>query len=76
MWSLALTGLLAPLTWFLRGAIEQGRTNAEAISTLHVEMHRDFATKNHVEVVLARIDERFDRVEDKMDRLLAQGAKR
>ena len=76
LWSLALSGLMAPLLWFLRGSIEQGRINGEAIAALRVEIHRDFATKGHVDALLTHLEERFDRLEDKLDRLLlAKGAK-
>lgn len=74
IWNLALTGLIAPLAWFLRGSIEDGKKTAEAVGVLRVELHRDFATKKHVEDGLTRIEGRFDRLEEKLDRIMEKHA--
>jgi len=73
VWSLVVTGLMMPLAWFLRGSIEKGNANEKAIGDLRVEMHRDFATQAHVQTGSARLEERLDRIEDKLDRLLTKG---
>ena len=58
IWNIILTGIVGSFFWWVRG----------------MEVAKTYVTKPEVEVSFDRILERFDRLEEKVDRVLAAKA--
>ena len=70
IWSGALSALLGGLWFFIREKLEDVRRVERLLNITREEIARDTATKAEVTRVTEHIDQRFNKLEEKIDRLL------
>ena len=71
VWNVILTGMAGLFFWWVRGMSQSVIDIRQQISNTREEVAKTYATKPELEVNLDRILERFDRLEEKVDRALA-----
>ena len=62
--------LLGVVGWFLKGAIDSAEDTKEQLADFRVEVAQHYAHKNDLRDLIKGINERFDRIENKIDRLM------
>ena len=62
--------LLGIIGWFLKGVIDQSRDTKEKLNDFRVEVAQQYTHKNDLRDIMVSINERFDRIEKKLDRLM------
>ena len=62
--------LLGVVGWFLKGVIDQSRDTKEKLNDFRVEVAQQYTHKNDLRDIMVSINERFDRIEKKLDRLM------
>ena len=62
--------LLGVIGWFLKGVIDQSRDTKEKLNDFRVEVAQQYTHKNDLRDIMVSINERFDRIEKKLDRLM------
>ena len=62
--------LLGVIGWFLKGVIDQARDTKEKLNDFRVEVAQQYTHKNDLRDIMVSINERFDRIEKKLDRLM------
>ena len=70
IWSAGLSLLLGILWFFIREKMEDVRRIERLLNITREEIARDTATKAEVTRVTEHIDQRFNKLEEKIDRLL------
>ena len=70
IWSAALSALLGGLWFFVREKFEEIKRLDILLNKTREESHRDFITKAEVQRITDHIDQRFNKLEEKIDRLL------
>ena len=70
IWSSVLSVLLAGLWFFIREKLEDVKRIERLLNITREEIARDYATNSEVQRVTDHIDQRFNRIEEKIDRLL------
>lgn len=80
LWSLALSIVVGALGFFFREKLAAVKENADEtrrverlLNITREEIARDTATKAEVARVTEHIDQRFNKLEEKIDRLLQSG---
>jgi hypothetical protein len=73
IWSGALSILLGGLWFFIRERFEDVKRIERLLNITREEIARDTATKAEVARVTDHIDQRFNKLEEKIDRLLQAG---
>jgi hypothetical protein len=73
IWSGALSAVLGGLWFFIREKFEDVRRVERLLNITREEIARDTATKAEVARVTDHIDQRFNKLEEKIDRLLQAG---
>ena len=73
IWSGALSALLGGLWFFIREKFEDVKRLERLLNITREEIARDTATKAEVARVTDHIDQRFNKLEEKIDRLLQAG---
>jgi hypothetical protein len=73
IWSGALSAILGGLWFFFREKFEDVRRVERLLNITREEIARDTATKAEVARVTEHIDQRFNKLEEKIDRLLQAG---
>ncbi|NDE62052.1 MAG: hypothetical protein EB038_07610 [Cyclobacteriaceae bacterium] len=73
IWSAGLSLLLGILWFFIREKMEDVRRIERLLNITREEIARDTATKAEVTRVTEHIDQRFNKLEEKIDRLLQKG---
>lgn len=73
IWSGALSAILGGLWFFIREKFEDVRRVERLLNITREEIARDTATKAEVARVTEHIDQRFNKLEEKIDRLLQAG---
>jgi hypothetical protein len=73
IWSGALSAVLGGLWFFIREKFEDVRRVERLLNITREEIARDTATKAEVARVTEHIDQRFNKLEEKIDRLLQAG---
>ena len=73
IWSGALSAILGGLWFFIREKFEDVRRVERLLNITREEIARDTATKAEVARVTDHIDQRFNKLEEKIDRLLQAG---
>lgn len=71
LWNLVLTVLVAPLSWFLKGALDRTTRLEHILAETREEIAKTYATKQDVHNDINRLLDRFDRLEQKIDRAIA-----
>ena len=74
IWNIILTGVVGSFFWWVRGMSQSITDIRQQISNTREEVAKTYVIKPEVEVSLGRILERFDRLEEKVDRVLAAKA--
>ena len=73
IWSAALSVLLAGLWFFIREKFDELKRLDILLNKTREENHRDFVTKLEVQRITDHIDQRFNRLEAKIDQLIQVG---
>ncbi len=70
LWNVGLSALLGVVGWFLKGALDSAKDTKERLNDLRVEVAQQYTHKNDLRDLIKSINERFDRIETKIDRLM------
>jgi hypothetical protein len=62
--------LLAIIGWFLKGVIDSSKDTKDHLNDFRVEVAQQYTHKNDLRDIMVSINERFDRIEKKIDRLM------
>jgi hypothetical protein len=73
IWSGALSLIMGALWFFIRERFEDVKRIERLLNITREEIARDTATKAEVARVTDHIDQRFNKLEEKIDRLLSAG---
>ncbi len=73
IWSAGLSVLLGALWFFIREKLDDVKRVERLLNITREEIARDTATKAEVARVTDHIDQRFNKLEEKIDRLLQAG---
>lgn len=73
IWSGALSAIMGGLWFFIREKFEDVKRVERLLNITREEIARDTATKAEVARVTEHIDQRFNKLEEKIDRLLQAG---
>ena len=74
IWNIVLTGIAGSFFWWVRGMSQSIIDIRQQISNTREEVAKTYVTKPEVDANIDRILERFDRLEEKVDRALAARA--
>ena len=69
LWPAALTAGLGLIGWMLRSAVDEMQRISILLNKTREEMAKDYVTKADSTAVMGQIVARFDRIEEKIDRL-------
>ena len=70
LWTAALTAGMGLIGWVLKSAVDEMQRLNILLNKTREEMAKDYVTKADSTAVLAQIVSRFDRIEEKIDRLM------
>ena len=73
IWSAGLSALLGGLWFFIREKLEDVKRVERLLIITREEIARDTATKAEVQRLTEHIDQRFNRLEEKIDQLIRKG---
>jgi hypothetical protein len=73
IWSLGLTLTTGGLWFFIREKLEDVKRIERLLNITREEIARDTATKAEVQRLTDHIDQRFNRLEEKIDQLIQGG---
>ena len=73
IWSSILSAMMAGFWFFIRERLEDVKRLELLLNITREEIARDTATKAEVARVTDHIDQRFNKLEEKIDRLLQAG---
>ena len=73
IWSLALSLITGALWFFVREKLEDVKRIERLLNITREEIARDTATKAEVQRLTDHIDQRFNRLEEKIDQLIQEG---
>ena len=62
--------LLGAIGWFLKGVIDESKDTKDDLNKFKVEVAQHYTHKNDLRDIMVSINERFDRIENKLDRLM------
>ena len=72
IWSAVLSAAVGGLWFFIRERIEEVKRIDILLNKTREEIARDYATNSEVQRVTDHIDQRFNRLEAKIDQLIQQ----
>jgi CHASE3 domain sensor protein len=70
LWTTALTAGLGLIGWVLKSAVDEMQRLNILLNKTREEMAKDYVTKADSSAVMGQIVARFDRIEEKIDRLM------
>lgn len=73
IWSLALSAILGGFWFFIREKFEDVKRIERLLNITREEIARDYATNAEVQRITDHIDQRFNRLEAKIDQLIQKG---
>ena len=73
IWSAGLSLMMGALWFFIRERLEDVKRLERLLNITREEIARDTATKAEVARLTDHIDQRFNKLEEKIDRLLSAG---
>ena len=73
IWSAALSLLMGALWFFIREKFEDVKRIERLLNITREEIARDYATNEEVQRITDHIDQRFNRLEAKIDQLIQAG---
>ena len=62
--------LLGVVGWFLKDALDSVKSTKEGLADFKTEVAKEYVPRNDLREVQAEINRRFDRLEEKIDRLV------
>ena len=62
--------LLGIVGWFLKGALDSAKDTKERLNDFRVEVAQQYTHKNDLRDIMVSINERFDRIGKKLDRIM------
>ena len=62
--------LLGVIGWFLKGVIDESKDTKNHLNEFRIEVAQHYTHKNDLRDIMVSINERFDRIENKLDRLM------
>ena len=62
--------LLAVVGWFLKDALDSVKNTKDGLAAFKTEVAKEYVPRNDLREVQAEINRRFDRLEEKIDRLV------
>ena len=74
IWSAGLSALMGGLWFFIREKLEDVKRIERLLNITREEIARDTATKEEVQRLTEHIDQRFNRLEAKIDQLIHKGS--
>jgi hypothetical protein len=74
IWSAGLSALMGGLWFFIREKFEDVKRIERLLNITREEIARDTATKAEVQRLTEHIDQRFNRLEAKIDQLIHKGS--
>jgi len=66
----AIYFLLGIVGWFLKEALDASKDTKERLNDFRVEVAQQYTHKNDLRDIIVNINERFDRIEKKLDRIM------
>ena len=73
IWSAALSLIVAALWFFIRERLDDVKRIERLLNITREEIARDYATNAEVQRITDHIDQRFNRLEAKIDQLIQAG---
>ena len=73
IWSAILSAMMAGLWFFIREKFEDIKRIERLLNITREEIARDYATNAEVQRITDHIDQRFNRLEAKIDQLIQAG---
>ena len=73
IWSAGLSALIGGLWFFIREKLQDVKRIERLLNITREEIARDTATKAEVQRLTEHIDQRFNRLEAKIDQLIQKG---
>jgi hypothetical protein len=73
IWSAALSLIMAALWFFIRERLDDVKRIERLLNITREEIARDYATNAEVQRITDHIDQRFNRLEAKIDQLIQAG---
>jgi len=73
IWSAALSLIMGVLWFFIREKFEDVKRIERLLNITREEIARDYATNTEVQRITDHIDQRFNRLEAKIDQLIQAG---
>ena len=70
LWTATLTAGLGLIGWVLKSAVDEMQRLNILLNKTREEMAKDYVTKADSTAVMGQIVARFDRIEEKIDRLM------
>ena len=70
IWSATLSAAIGGLWFFIREKFDELKRLDILLNKTREENHRDFVTKSEVQRITDHIDQRFNKLEEKLDKLL------
>jgi CHASE3 domain sensor protein len=70
LWTAALTAGLGLIGWVLKSAVDEMQRLNILLNKTREEIAKDYVTKADSSAVMGQIVARFDRIEEKIDRLM------
>jgi hypothetical protein len=62
--------LLGIIGWFLKGVIDSAKQTKDDLNQFKVDVAHTYTHKNDLRDVIKQINDRFDRIEQKLDRMM------
>jgi hypothetical protein len=66
----ALWFTIGVIGWFLKGVIDESKDTKNHLNEFRIEVAQQYTHKNDLRDIMVSINERFDRIEKKLDRLM------
>jgi len=66
----ALWFTIGVVGWFLKGVIDESKDTKKDFVDFKIEVAQHYTHKNDLRDIMVSINERFDRIEKKLDRLM------
>lgn len=70
LWNAVLTGLVALIAWWIKSQADEVRRVQILLNKTREDMAKEYVTRADSAATLAQIVQRFDRIEEKIDRLV------
>ena len=74
LWSAGLSAVIGLIAWWIKSQAEELRRVQILLNRTREELARDYVTKQDNNAAMTQIVARFDRIEEKIDRLVERKA--